>query len=357
MGNGQQAQYIKRYMNSMGAWTIVVEHDYIDKDYLIDFSKFYARSFKNTPSKTKRVQFFNAQITRDGLASAILGDDASVLQQTCLGYVVVKPIKKTDCDGSCNIIGRSALSTYGCGTPSHRRTYLTDKQRASLYGHELTIESLPFQSKDLVVGMCASAALWMSMHRLAHAFEIERSSLYEITEVASKGDPTTRAFPSNGLNLHQLCYYLRSKCLEVEVVNIEASIKEVGEQKTNSFIKELIKAHLRGGLPVIAVLEMDGLITGLHAVVISGYCVDGSVSLNELYVHDDEIGPYTKVFPSDTFIQWKYGDVSGWMSEIHLRYLVIPLYHKIRYPFGDIFDIKGSFQGEGESKVDIIFYE
>ncbi len=50
--------YIFGYMDFLSAKTVLIEKDYIDKDYIIDYSFFYSRSFKDIPRKTERIHFF-----------------------------------------------------------------------------------------------------------------------------------------------------------------------------------------------------------------------------------------------------------------------------------------------------------
>lgn len=61
LGDSIQAKYIKNYLLSsdIKAETIVVEHNYIDKDYLIDYSNYYSRSFEDIKKFTDRIHFFS----------------------------------------------------------------------------------------------------------------------------------------------------------------------------------------------------------------------------------------------------------------------------------------------------------
>jgi hypothetical protein len=54
-----QADYVLRYLDELKANTCVIEEQYIDKDYLIDYQKFYSRSFKEMKRFTKRIHFFS----------------------------------------------------------------------------------------------------------------------------------------------------------------------------------------------------------------------------------------------------------------------------------------------------------
>ena len=45
LGNSRQENYLLDYLSGLNAKTCVLEGEYIDKDYLIDYQKFYAYSF------------------------------------------------------------------------------------------------------------------------------------------------------------------------------------------------------------------------------------------------------------------------------------------------------------------------
>ena len=47
MGTSSQSEYIYRYLTKLEAKTVVVESDYIDKDYLLDYSYYYAHVLLN----------------------------------------------------------------------------------------------------------------------------------------------------------------------------------------------------------------------------------------------------------------------------------------------------------------------
>jgi len=58
MGTSDPSSYLLRYLGYLNANTVVIEEDYIDKDYLIDYANYYARSFKDYKKKTTRLHFF-----------------------------------------------------------------------------------------------------------------------------------------------------------------------------------------------------------------------------------------------------------------------------------------------------------
>jgi hypothetical protein len=103
--------YFKGYCDFIGVKTIVVENDYIDHDFLEDFSAYYVRCFSQYRRVCTRLHFFNIKFTQDDFekylkspADAEISHDS--LQEGYLGFVVVKPLPRT-------VIGRTCLKTNG----------------------------------------------------------------------------------------------------------------------------------------------------------------------------------------------------------------------------------------------------
>lgn len=58
--SSHQGRYLFHYLKNLSAnaKTCVLEEKYIDKDYMIDYQKFYSRSFEEHNNFTKRIPFF-----------------------------------------------------------------------------------------------------------------------------------------------------------------------------------------------------------------------------------------------------------------------------------------------------------
>ena len=200
-----------------------------------------------------------------------------------------------------------------------------------------SIESLPFQTQDLAVGACASTACWICQHPLSQMFGVEKNSLYEVTSksVTFPNAQSDRNFPSEGLSLIQIKNYFNTIGLESESIKFNSN-----PDSTVDMVSVVVRAYLNMNLPIIAALELKGNSGGkhYHAVVISGYRYSQG-KITELYIHDDQIGPYSRVTPKENFFtfwenEWinKYG-----FKEIKLFSLIIPIYPKVRMKFGRIY--------------------
>ena len=66
--------YLKEYLNSadLGAKTIVIEENYISKDFIHDFASYYALCFEEYSKFCKRVHFFNKSFDDSEFKKVIL---------------------------------------------------------------------------------------------------------------------------------------------------------------------------------------------------------------------------------------------------------------------------------------------
>ncbi len=187
-----QVVYLAGYLGHLGAKTVVVEHRYVDRDYLADYSSYYASCFDDFGPRCKRLHFFSSTFIEDELRGWITAprDDVDAgLQGAYLGFVVVRPLPEA-------LIGRTVLATY---QQQANRTYAKRKYKVSLFGIDLTIDSLAYQQQDNVVAACATVALWTAFHKTSKVFEHPLLRPADTTATASRVQGSGRAMPSHGL--------------------------------------------------------------------------------------------------------------------------------------------------------------
>lgn len=63
----QRAQYVASYLQHIEAKTLIVEYDYVDADYLDDFSNYYVKSFAEITKRCRRLHFFRASSIQSSL--------------------------------------------------------------------------------------------------------------------------------------------------------------------------------------------------------------------------------------------------------------------------------------------------
>ena len=69
----------------------------------------------------------------------------------------------------------------------------------------------------------------------------------------------------------------------------------------------------------------------------SGYRYDSSGSVKELYIHDDQIGPYSRVKLVHNSAEWENEWITHYgFKKMVVERLLVPVYPKIRLTFGRI---------------------
>jgi len=286
----EQTDYIYRYTKDLGATSILLEFDYVDKDYLEDYSRYYVKCFSSNGYKCARLHFFakdiNHKYINDVLVSGNNSEQAKTLRDTYLGFMVIKPLPKT-------FIGKTCLKHYrdiniqGGIKRALKRSYNVD-----LFGINLHIESIAFQEQDKVVAACATTAIWSSLHATSWRSIREISACSEITTNAINHiDNSNNSFPNKELSNKQIM-----RALDIE-----------GFRHHNELIAKMIKmdffnsvrTHIDSNLPLILGVEVYGvsdenILTKKagHAVTILGYKL--SATKPAIYIHDDRLGPFVR---------------------------------------------------------------
>ena len=370
IGSKLHHQYFEGYCKDIGVKTIVVENNYIDHDYLEDFSAYYVRCFSSYQRVCTRLHFFNIDFTKEDFENILeKSPEAKIssghLVEAYLGFVVIKPLPQT-------VIGRTCLKTY---PPEKRRHFpIVRSYKANLYGVELVVKSLAFQEQDQVVAACATSALWSVFQGTGILFHHTIPSPVEITRAATDRLPIrTRALPSRGLSTEMMAYAIRNVGLEPYLVNVS----------DEHVLKSTVYGYIRGGIPMILGIELWDTTSNshefmdLHAVAVTGFSMGASgptpigntkfslkaSRLDKLYVHDDQVGPFARMVFDGVKItnDQKPGESSSlstsWIGSNDQiggvralpTILLIPVYHKIRIPFGTIHDAVLSFDAYIES--------
>jgi len=345
VANNRHAKYLAGYLESpeIGAKTIVAELDYVDADYLDDYVSYYSRCFQTYQRRCKRIHFFSHAFDVAQFRVAIHGNigDAKLLTDSYLGFVVARPLPDA-------IIGRTVLALYP--PDDGRRNYpCVLEYSATLFGLHLSVRSLAFQEQDTVLAACATVALWCCLDKTRELFPGSLSPTpAEITRAANQVIHHARPIPSRGLIADQICSAIRQAGLEHEVVWMNDSTP----------ILSLLYGHLRMGLPVILGVDIEGL--GGHAIAVAGYSLLRTrhlqreiasntksapmigLRINELYAHDDGIGPFSRLRVEPSTAPGRAVHFTGTWERggNHLplvpKLIVVPVYHKIRVTYLDI---------------------
>ena len=341
--------YFESYFAKLEAKTILIEEDYIDRDYLEDFSYYYVKSFKSYKRFCVRLHFFTLEIS-DGDFNGFLGGidnclSLKSLQDNYLGFVVLKPLPQT-------FIGRTCLKTY----PSENIRYypFIRAYDVNLFGIRLSVNSIAFQEQDSIVAACASSAIWSAFQATGMLFQHSIPSPVEITKGALKYFPyANRHFPNKGLTAEQMAHAIRNVGLEPFLIN--------ASEKAN--VKAIIYAYLKAKIPLVLGLNLinvnldaNGYVFGKHAVTITGFLMGDDLEkynndefyltssrIRKVYAHDDQVGPFARMEFNEinNRLSTSWTDQNGLMGNVvaEPEILIIPIYRKIRIPYNVILSI------------------
>jgi hypothetical protein len=138
----KQSHYLADYFGNLAAKTIIEERDYVDGDYLEDFSTYYVSCFDQYGSRCKRLHFFKEEISPDDFEQWLRErspENDEYLKRAYLGFVVARPLPQA-------VVGRTIVKTYD---DDARRFYPACRDyRVSLFGIDLDTYSLAYQQQD-----------------------------------------------------------------------------------------------------------------------------------------------------------------------------------------------------------------
>lgn len=343
----KQINYIVRYLSDLGAESVLLEKEYLDKDYLEDHARYYVKCYNNNGQRCARLHFFSKKdighqyidnLLAGGTFHAGKPNDAYIeLKESYLGFIVIKPLPKT-------FIGKTCLKRYSkLHDGKDRRISLYRDYKVDLFGLSLNVESIAFQEQDRVVSACATTAIWSALQAITWRDNHEIPACSEITTSALNHiDNSTNSFPNNGLTNKQIM-----RALDVEGLRHHSEL--LNEVPPEDFLAT-VRGYIDSKFPLILgvhVFEERSSKTPHnqgHAITILGYVNDpGEPSI---YVHDDRFGPFARAkvvsaLPDGRWglaLQRKIENSNECIQDEILvpDILIIPVYKKVRIPFSTI---------------------
>lgn len=339
---------IDRHIRQLGCHAIVIERHYIDRDYMEEHGVFYSRSLAEPPNYCERLHFFRTSAAetqrrlRDIAAQTGKRRHAQLRtafgREAYLGFLVKKPLPGAP-------VGRTVLP------PPHDDnggfSFVRLPATAHIAGVPLPVSGLPFQQQDMGVSACASTAVWTSLQNM-RGFETLRSvTPTHVTQFgAASGLPSGRAMPSEGLTLGQMCQAIHA---------VELAPNVLTGANATSIAKQLFTIGRSGFAPVLLLECLEHQRSHHHAVTMAGYRLrpvsptdargdqfvkvsEVALTLSEVFVHDDRIGPYVAATLSteNHYLVLEERPLAGAGCELRwrLRNVIVPLHQKIRLSFG-----------------------
>lgn len=360
----RQLEYIRGYAGELGCTALLVEPEYVDRDYMQDHSAFYAASFASYGSTCRRVHFFAriksadvVEVLQSVGAEMVRGREAyaAACQQFSrehyLGFSVIKPLPGSP-------VGRTILRTYPAdpeGKDYVRRFEAIRDYSVHLLGTELSVRGLGFQQQDQGVSACATTAIWSSLQKLRDFEDVAAATPAQITANASRyALPFGRSLPSEGLSLDQMCQGIHALGISPNLVRVESF------RQARSII---FAAAISGIAPILIIRKSSG---ARHAVAAAGVklsrkhkmtIVAGASALDDMsgdllgvYIHDDRLGPYVSTAFENSDINGKKVPClmireSGGEVSWELTHLLMPVHGKIRTGIAQMLRFSVKFAG------------
>lgn len=174
-------KYLDKYLKRIEVRTVIIEHEYVDRNFIDDYCGYYARSFRDYPKKCVRLLLFSSIFDDDHLKGAVSAKDnerRDSITNSFLGYIVLRPIPGAH-------LGKVCIATYPNEAGKLRIFPLCKPYHAHFMGMTLTVGSVAFQEQDNVISACATSALWTAFHCIKSNVLADVPSPFKITDMDS----------------------------------------------------------------------------------------------------------------------------------------------------------------------------
>ncbi len=303
---------------------ILVEGDYIDKDYRSTYYHFYSKQGARYERECLRLHFFSAD---PGYLNAAKGFRLSAqdVQAAYLGYMVLRPIRLY-----ASTIGRTVLRP--AATMNTRGQMVNSSFVVHLLGYKLTIEGFPWMNQHSDISVCAHTACWSILRHNSNRYRKYAEFLtHDVTRMAHSHDPGG-LYPSNGLSLAEAELVFRNG--GTFPLTIARDVQEPDE--TEPFFRQL-HAYIESGFPVYAHMDSQ-----THAIALMGQRLGSAPQsgagsafawdhLEAFLAVDDNHLPYIEVGKGVLLGQVNY-------STDDINAVVVPLPDKIFLPASSVQD-------------------
>ena len=358
-----QTATIDKLLQLLSSSYYIIERNYIDRDFIEDYAYYYARCFKQYPRKCCRVHFFGKGADAGQINEILCGvfsnkweERLNKVQQSYLGFIVFRPLPSTVYAKVClrpAVFDDSSLAISDIDV--------------HLLGAKLKVKTIPFQEQDSVVAACATSALWSAFQITGRKWMHCIPSPHRITRLATEGGACeSRPFPSKGLTIGDVGRAIFKMGLSQQTLST----------KEQEIFRAEVYAYLKMGVPLIMCgkirapgkkIDSDdwhavtvagfGMPTKAQSVLCGGVFLRGA-SVTTLYCNDDRLGPFFaftgdpknqdednkdgKAIKLKTYEKKRVlgsDCMEGIDSErFTVKYVMAPVYHKLRIGFADVFD-------------------
>lgn len=226
---------------------VLVEHNYVDKDYRSTYYNFYAKKGQHYRTDCVRLHFFDETVHFNAKALTLRCPDRP-LQDHYFGYIVLRPT-------GIATIGRSVVSpdvrTGASGS------IITANHKVHLLGYKLMIQGFPSMDQHIDISVCAHAACWSILRHYSEKYTVYREFLtHDITLMAQEFNPGGLV-PSKGLEVSH------AERVFQEAGTFPVHVPRTGKSDP-SFYRQL-HSYVESGFPLFAAMH-----SRRHAIAVVG---------------------------------------------------------------------------------------
>ena len=159
---------------------VLVEHDYIDKDYRSTYFNYYAKMGRSYRGDCVRIHFFDREVNYCDSPLDLKGPD-DWLDYRYFGYIVLRPT--IECT-----LGRSVLSPrIRIGA---RGNAIQSLHKVHLLGHTLMARGFPSMAQPADIAVCAHVSCWAILRHYSEQYSQHQELLvHDITRLAVTTHP------------------------------------------------------------------------------------------------------------------------------------------------------------------------
>jgi hypothetical protein len=240
--------------------TVVVEKEYIDRDYRNEFSHLYCKTFRSYNNLTCRLHFFEAQIADIKIISNSPNQESLGYK----GYMIFRPVDAGQ-------VGRTLIPPVLVREGNSEYHLCKVKDKVHLFGKEFKPEGIPFIQQESMVMTCAQASLWMAARYMTLKYAHSEFLPCDITYNATKAlGWSGRVLPSEGLTTFQMVNALNNMNFS-PILSIRPTLSDYDNNidRFNKIKKEwnpvsMIYRYVESHIPVIVTVPD-------HAFVVVGH--------------------------------------------------------------------------------------
>ncbi|MCR4470406.1 hypothetical protein [Burkholderia sp. SCN-KJ] len=320
---------------------LLVETEYVDKDFRSVFYNFYSKKGEEVKRNCVRLHLFregtNFDVTSASLKVAPeenADEDAldDALSEYYLGFIVLRPTGKWN-------IGRSVIHPEALRNASG--ALIMSAHKVHILGHRLRALGFPWMMQHSDISVCAHVACWSIMRHYSERYQkYAELLLHDITKLAQPFDPGGLV-PSEGLHVgHAERIFYAAGTFPVVVARPLEPDDQFAEADDKAFESQML-AYLESGFPLYAAMP-----DVTHAVAIVGVrwkegtsdrvtrtsVEDAYRRVDALIASDDNHLPYVRVGLTDPIAPVDY-------SVKQVEAFIVPLPDKIFYPALGVYEM------------------